>query len=434
MKFKLSNFPILKIFTGLVLAFSYFFLTIKVISYVINYAVNILYWDEYHWVNIILFENNPFVYFKFFLNEHKIGFALIVLRLITFLTSWNSIAGMNFSVIVLIFTSIIALLIKFKITKKISIFDAIIPTLFLNLYLSDGLLWGSSVIFFFPLFFLILSSYLFTFSSSLIRDILLIFSAFGSVYSQLFGIFLPIYIAFFYLLEVLDERGNKYSKLIQIIICYLIFRTFFVGYPFIQKTSSISLNLRLSLFSDFVVNTINNFLKLSLNNLHKYILPSIILVIFIYFITLLIKNKIKLFPIFILFLQTLLFLVSTGIGRASDPNAPYYGRYVSQLIPIFFASYVALSLIGNPILRNIILSFSISVFLFFYINNYHYNFEEAYQLKVERSAWKECYLKYKAAEKCNKLTEFLIAPETSPVDLERKMDLLESKKWNLFYS
>jgi len=97
-----------------------------------QYSVNILFWDQWDFFIPLFNEENLWKVFRYLHSPHRQGFGFVIDKFILDWSNWDTRVESFFLVGVMIFAALLAILIKYKISRKITFADIIIPLIFLN--------------------------------------------------------------------------------------------------------------------------------------------------------------------------------------------------------------------------------------------------------------------------------------------------------------
>lgn len=415
---------------------TYIILGYRLFSYIWNNTVNILYWDQWDIVDDITQKRNFLTLFLKQHNEHRIGTGLIITKILASLTGWNNKAETVFIGIILLLSSVIALLLKKKMVKKIEVIDIVIPFIFFNLNQWENLTWGFQISFVLPLFFLMVAVYLFSLNDSFGKSMFLLISLFLSVYSSSHGLLLGVVIFLFFLSNYFFNKNKK--KRLQY-LTFLLFTIFIVSSYFINYKMSESLlgskSFHLMSIIQYISFQINGLIGYKTYNIFFFIVPAIAVFTFIYLIFNSINSKKMLanFSIISLFLFSFLFSGLTAYGRlqlgiifGSSP------RYLTFMIPLFLGIYLSLCLINNRNFKKSLIPYLTIFFILFLSHSNYLSKQQIINRKESITAWKNCYLEIKNVRICNETYSYPILPQEREEFLEEKIKIIEKYKLNIF--
>jgi len=428
-----------------VILVTYFLLGLRFFYFIYKYTANILYWDQWDIVELILGKN---YFFDLFIqhNEHKFAVGLFFINLIAKFTNWNDRAETIFIGLLIFASSLIALALKKKLFGKLDFTDVIIPFIFLNLFQWENLTWGFQIGFTLPLFFALISFYFYTIRYSSLRNLSLIFLVFLSTYSHFHGIFLGIITGIFFAIEAFLSKKTRLTNLLLCSASVLISLSYFLNYKQVTYLGSKSFQLLDHL--KFIIIEINSFigfkpsdyqtysnLKLFIISLLLLIIPIIFLIIFVHFLRKVqnIERMKNYFPIFALIILSLLFAFSTAYGRVGlGLDYANSSRYTTFMIPIYLGIYFCFLTTKKTKYYNMLTLIIIGSFVIISSQNSDINYKMVSNRLNNLNAWKTCYLQKFDIPYCNQKTSFLVYPGVNPQSLKSRLDLLEKDKLNLF--
>ena len=416
---------------------TYSILGFKFLRFIWRFSENILFWDQWDTFDAVLVNNNLTQVFLFQNNEHRMGVPLLIIKLMAHLTNWN-VRFETFLIGLVIFTSaILALILKKRLTKKLEIYDIIIPFLFLNLYQWENLIWGISFAFILPILWLLITVYLFTLRDSLLRNINLILITILATYTHLHGLFIGIITSIFFLMNLHNTSNinlkKKYLALFLFNILAMV--TYFINFQSSKFLGVDKINLG-ELFLYFAYQ-INGFI----GNYSKHlVLVSITPIIAVFtFGHLLIKSFQKKtiidnFPIIAFYAFSFLFIVTTAYGRIGiGLDSAYQSRYVTLIIPLYFGIYLYFLSINNLHFKGSLSFFIFIFFIFISAQNNHFNYVYAENRKISLANWKQCYLEHESLDFCERTAGYIIYHSPKNINLESKLHYLKRHRLN-FYS
>src|SRR3989338_5908479 len=411
------------------IVFATILLTYRLFSFINKYAVNLPYDDQW-WVADMIIKNKPLKELFFYLySEHRIGIGLILMRSLAVLTNWNTIyENFGFCISVVILT-LFSLVLKYKLTRKLEIFDIAIPIIFLNLHQHENLLEGFRIMYLIPVILTYIYFWLFNLNNNR-KYFVILPLVFFSTYSGFHGIFLNLFVILYELFHIITAKNpkEKIEKVFILIAIVLITSFYFIGFSSGNSDFTIP---KINYFYETPTRMINQIFGTTLIFPSSIISPLIISVAFIIFIRQFVKKKnLNLFPLFCLYLYSILFIITIIFGRNKfGPEVASSSRYVSHISFLYLAAYLTFALFLNENLKKIIFIIIGSPFLYFVLYNNRSSYDVGIFYKNNKTNWINCYIKYKAVNKCS---DFFIIDSRSNNYLQEKIDSLEKKKWSFF--
>jgi len=361
------------------------------IFFVARNSVNIPYWDQWGISDVISGHQRLLHILFYYNNEHRIGVGLIVARALAFFSNWDQITEIKFISFLIISSTAIILYLKYLISKKLEIFDIIIPLITLNIFQAENLTWGFQISFVFPLFFLslwLLS--IIKIRSITKRNLSLTFLSLLGSFSSFHGLFLSIltigYITFDYYKENREDRKIFIATLFANI---LIFLTYFIGFRQSEQSAKLSFKT-----IDFIASAINNGFFYPEINFISYLLAVIVIAFSLFLVYRLFKSKPSRSEIVgdILIFFGLLFILSVLRGRsAGGVDQAAASRYVTFAMLIPLGLFFVFSGFKKGKIYNLIL------FIFIFSNIILFSgkpAEKAADLTANKQKVMDCYFAY----------------------------------------
>ena len=412
---------------------TYSILGFKFFRFIWRFSENILFWDQWDTFDAVLVNNNLTQVFLFQHNEHRMGVPLLIIKLMAHLTNWN-VRFETFLTGLVIFTSaILALILKNKLTKKLEIYDIIIPFLFLNLYQWENLIWGFQIGFVLPLFWLMLSVYVFTLKQSTTRDVVLLVISLLSAYSHFHGLFVSILIGIFFALNFSVEKTRRRQYGFLFILTTFVMISYFLNYRESRYLGPGNYDI-IEIFRYFAYQ-INGFIGLFSKKLPVYLLSFFTLGTFVHLLikTNIKKNLLRNYSIFSLYLFTFMFSIATAVGRLGvGLDSAYTSRYATLIIPLFLGIYFYLQRFLRSERKTLVLTFALAFYVFISAQNNHFNYIYAENRKISLANWKQCYLEHESLDFCEKTKGYIIYHSPEKIDLESKLYYLKRNRLNFY--
>jgi hypothetical protein len=426
---------------------TYLLLGARCFGLIRQYAVNVLYWDEWDLEDVALFQHHTFwEMFRWQHNWARMGLGGPLLKLIEPPIHWNSRYDAFLLGAGMVGVAVLALLLKVRLSGGIAYSDAIIPLLFLTPLQYETLVLSDSTIFFLPLLLLLYCScwliraYRWKYICVLLVNFFLIYGGAG----LFIGPITPVLLA-------LDYYGNtrhlapryRWGSAAALAISIASLASFFVGYKF---------NPAVDCFSPAPRNPIGYlwFVALMLAHVAGFTIFSLTLATLIGSIALLLllvglavaaKRLLaqnsdtwsRDAAIAALLAYCAVFCLNTAYGRLClGLVAAASSRYTFYVILGFFGLYLyALSNHG----RKLRVSLVLLLLAFALLGTRPLNRVDAWELenlKNGKRAWRECYLARHDIHACDTLTDFPICSNPEASHLQEKLDFLERNHLNLY--
>lgn len=416
-------------------AASFISLGFKFFRFIIRYSENIVVWDQWDVFDYIVKDTNLLGILSYQHNEHRIGLSLLVEKILAYFTSWNTQIETIFIGILIFSASIVALLLKRKLSGKFEIYDIIIPYLFLNLYQWENLIWGFQIGFVLPLFWLLIVTFTYTLENSFKRNLAITILSLVSAYSHFHGLFVGLISVLFFFLNLFKVKVKKerLEYFLFLVLNVLVVSSYFVGYRKAPFYGTTDLNIKEHLLYIFV--QINGFWGNHSINILTALVPLLAVVMLCksFWASLKSQKFAKVWPICALFIFSLLFSLSTSFGRAGLGSASgITSRYMTLVIPMYFGMYLYLALDVSKKLKGVILPFVLIVFVFISSQNNFVNYKEAVMRKERLSGWKSCYLEKSDYAYCDREIGMTTYHSPQKISLDQKLEYLKERRLNFF--
>jgi len=162
------------------------------IFFVAQNGVNVPFWDQWDFTNIITGKIDLLRILSYQHNEHRIGVGLLITKILAHYSNWNQILEIKFISWLIISSSLLIAYVKYTVNKRIEILDLTIPLVVLNIFQYENITWGFQIAFVLPLFFLSLWTLSLKISNFRLRYAVLTTISLLSSFSSLHGLILPI--------------------------------------------------------------------------------------------------------------------------------------------------------------------------------------------------------------------------------------------------
>ncbi len=430
---------------------TYLLLGARLFALISQYAVNILYWDQWDFDEATLFQHHSlWEMFAWQHGPHRQGLGALLQKLIEPWFHWNG-RSEAFGIGAIIFSAaVLALLLKIRLYGKIAHSDVIIPLLFLTplqyetLVLIPNPAHGPL-----PLFMIVLYCLCWLIRPFHWRYICVLLANFLSIYTG-FGIFIgvvtPALLAIDYYANA-RHMASKYrwgiAVALTISIASLV--SFFVHYrfdPAVDCFSPVPENpVMYPWFAAIMFASVAG-LKISLLGLTFVTLIGLIALLSLV-VALLITSKRLLareadtWPrdaaIGALLAYCAIFCLNTAYGRLClGLPAASNSRYTPYVVLGLFGLYLyALSNQG----RNLRVFLVLSLLVYAMLGARPLNSFDARIIEYKNShkkIWRACYLARHNIYACNALTHYPIYPLSKATHLQEKLDFLEGNHLNLY--
>jgi hypothetical protein len=316
-----------------------------------TFTVDVPFWDEWTVIDLLSADTPLKEILSHQNNEHRIGFGLLVLRYLAWLTNWSQYAEVFLLATFFVLSASLLLYFTFKEEKSLGLLHVIVPLILFNILQYENITWGFQVVFVFP--FLAVVLWVLTFYCKRYQYYLKTIIGFFAAYSSFHGLLLPVMT----IISVFRDRIIHKEKAVKVYTIFtfnlLIIFTYFIGY---QKQLQTALTSGFSHDAVFYfISSISNgfFLFLpadSASNLVFYTQVFLVMLTLYFFFFGLRKviQKDRSFHVetgFGILLFGLLFSLMISLGRSGfGPGQALSSKYNSFLIliplGIFFLAYV----------------------------------------------------------------------------------------------
>jgi len=447
----------------LFLVCAYFLLGARFFGLIRQYAVNVLWYDQWYFDDATLFQHHSlWEMFRWQHGPHRQGLGALLQKLIEPWIHWNG-RYEAFGIGAIVFgAAVLALLLKVRLYGKISYSDAIIPLLFLTpvqyetLVVTPNASHGPLPSLLTVLYCLcwLIPSYRWKYTCVLLVNFLLIYTGFGIF----IGVVTPALLALDYYTNI-RHLAPKYQLGIAAALAISIasLASFFVNYkldPTVDCFSAAPAPRNPVLYLWFVALMFANAADLKMSTLAT----PIGLIALLLFVVGLLATANRLLSrgsdtwprdvaIAALLAYCAVYCLSTAYGRlclgVAGGTASRYTPYV--VLGLFGLYLYALSNRG----RNVRVALVLILLAFAILGTRPLNRADAWELEYlsnRKSAWRECYLARHDIYECDVLTHFQIDPNlgtevvTDPrgkqppeaAGLQEKLDFLERNHLNLY--
>ena len=357
-----------------------------------QYAVNILFWDQWDLYNVFFNDVSRFKYFTFQHGPHRQGIGFYFTAILNYFSNWDTRVESFGIFALLIISCLSALWLNFKLAGKFSIFDCVIIYVFLSPIQMETIIGtpnaSHSAL---PLFCILAYCHSWLIENRFLKSFLIMILNHFLIFTG-FGIFIGIITPFLLLTDLLFSVKNKSEfikhQVLTLLVSICSFGMFFYNYTFnpavdcfgkdttalmefikfVSLLLSKSITLPYIYFKDFGV------LAIPIGYVLFFLLSLTVLISFIIYLRSRVSdNKSKI--ILILSTFSLLYVINITIGRIClTLQASQAGRYATLVITGIFGIYLFLFLIKNKIIQTIL----ISLFLILLIPGYIYSFKEGH--------------------------------------------------------
>lgn len=424
-------------------------LAVRLVLFVAENGVNLLFWDEWDFLTpLFAGKNDLWTLFSWQHGLHRQGVGYFLIKIIADLSHWNTRFDEFSIAVTLILALTFTLILKRMVWSSFSLSDVILPFIVLNLIQYETLI-GTPNISASALSLLLVIVYCISWivQNGKIKYLAICILNFLMIFTGYALLIAPITIALL-VIEIFQSRKDKMVIVKQFSFWALMgsilsVGAFFIDYKFQTGVTCFSLKPSLLLkYPVFISMMFAKFIRLDLlfNStimvLGCSVLVSILIAIFIFHLRKITRYKFSDAPqsliIVILIGYSLLFAVSAAIGRAClGVDAALSSRYATLLVPAFIGLYLH---IVSMYRRNYRRFFIGLVLLTQLISLFPFVARDAQTIKfysIDKENWKRCYLQTKNYTFCNQETGFRVYPGDD-ARIESSLKFLEDNHLNLF--
>lgn len=430
----------------LILGVVYLVLLFRMIWFVDQHAVNVLFWDQWDFL-IHLFNGNTNLWDHFTLQHgpHRQGLGGVIISLLYPLSGWNVRVETFIAVALIAVSAFIALVIKGKIFGKLHWLDSIIPMTYFTLLQYEILIGTPNLAHGpVPLLLVTATAFMLTVDNQILRAVGLVVLLLFTTYTG-FAIFSGIVVIVLFIFFSFNPSTftMKVWNLGALILSIAIFASFFINYyqtpaadgfqfPYPKPLKYLEF-VSLQFGAAFGIPSVLLDTRLSyyLVLFFSAGLVTVLIAITVYY-ALRMAIHIDKFSVIIFYLAsfTLLFFVFTAIGRVFlGIHAAYSSRYVSYSIPGIVALYfVIIKIKRSPKLRSIMVAGILVIFVLKEVSVHFRNVINRFS--DGKRNWVECYLQNRNIEECNRKANFSVYPDDQRI--KQKLKYLEENNLSFF--
>ncbi|KAB8143369.1 hypothetical protein F8S13_10145 [Chloroflexia bacterium SDU3-3] len=418
--------------------------------FVNQYAVNILFWDQWDFYDPIFNQESLLTLFDRQHGPHKQGLGFIITKYLNDITHWNSRSDSFFIASVVLVAAICFIFLKVRTVKSLHITDFIIPALILNLNQFETFVGTPNVSHSaFALFLISLYALSWTIPNIHLKFIAIVFINFLLIFSG-FGFFMGLFTPLLLILMIINkfirkDHSSFHVYFISLFLCFLSLFSFFAKYNIEQGIGCLAApesNLgNYVLFVGLMLVHINGTTISALGvaaQIFGFILLLLFIATIIYHGLILLRNDISQHTSSIIILAltsfSMIFALNVSLGRFCMEGAAEASRYVTLLLPGFLGMYLHLLQINvAPPIKHT----AVGIYCLFLLPCLIFPFNFNDDLPVNfyakgKEKWKACYLVLENAEDCDKASGFPIYPNNANTRLDYKLNYLKSNNLNLF--
>jgi len=420
---------------------AYLVLSIRLLTFVISNSPNILFWDQWDFYDPIFKHQGFMATFNYVHGPmYKMGIGLVLTDWLNQVTHWST-TGLYVAVALCFITSsILAIIFKVRVTGVLGALDWMIPLLFLNLFQYETYVISSDISSTtLPLLFLMIIALLMTYNekpkaavnlSILGISLLSMFTGYGYV--------VTLTVVVYYFVRIVLGPARIWQGLCFAASLATV-GSYFIGY---RPDEMGHAHASLSVYAKYAVLLIDNFFGHTAHSAGLLVMPVLLLFGFIWlFVTAMGQKRFNAeLPLLALYAFALIYVLGNTYGRASlGLSNAQSSRYVTLLIPAYFALYVQLFRLAITetgkvrVAMPVLLALSLGYVAVSWVHDPH-SISDAQAWTVRRENWKDCYLKLGDIDRCDTQTGFNIYPKSgeAATGLKAKLDFLKANHLSLF--
>jgi hypothetical protein len=429
------------IFVAIVTAF----MGARALFFVHRFSVNLLWWDQWDFWEPLLYQQG---WWKAFDREHgpiREGIGLVFAKIVANLSHWNTNADAYSIVCLVILASVAAVLLKYRLFKKITWWDAIIPVIVLTIAQFE--IWVATPNAAhgpFPILLLMLYCLGWTVDSPARRHLCLIITSFFLIYTGFSIVIAPVHVylvaaEMYTAYKTRDKRRVAWSVATLLSTAGTV-ALFMIGYVTVPGCYGISHPKALD-YVRFVALMLVHFIgpaRLTPAALTIGILIALVSTAIV------VPNALRRWKpegstdsqgvvLVILLAYTLIFAINAAIGRLClGIEASMASRYILYLVPLFLGLYFRILHVEKSWFRNALLVGFVICMCANSIGISKRTRATVHWFHDGKAAWRACYLQHEDIALCNQQTQFSVYPLPEATHLGKKLDFLKRNKLNLY--
>jgi len=426
------------------IALSCLFFAGKLFWFIDRYSVNILFWDEYDFLQALRAHAGPWELFSWIHGPHRMGLGFFFIGPIFALSSWDNRAEAFATGGILVVVVAIALFLKRRLTGRFSVFDACIPALILTtaqfeMFVGTPNPAHGPI----PLLLVVMTPICWLVSGGPLRAALGGAIALAAAFTG-FALFLVPLLAGLFLLDAIrpegEARGSRLWNAVGAVISAAALALFFKGYRFSSAASCFQFpDPNAPGYVPFA-----GLVALRPMRLFRLVPGSGILgiagfafeIVIVALGALLVLRRSQTALGRTLFLYsgfTLVFAVQSAVGRICMGQAmALSSRYVPYAIPFWLSAYLALTWAVErlPRVAWMVPAFAVTVVLVQAVVPDDRGLIRWYSEGKRR--WRDCFLATADETGCNRSTNFRVYPVDDAPQVAEMRRFLRQNHLNLF--
>ncbi|MCI5130127.1 MAG: hypothetical protein D3904_01090 [Candidatus Electrothrix sp. EH2] len=414
-----------------------------------EYSVNMLFWDQWDYLDALFKEKGPWELFTWQHGPHRQGVGFFLTKAVAEFSGWNTRTESFMIGTVVCLAALTALALKLRL-QALSPLDVFIPLLYLT-PLQFGLFANTPNVSHgaMPLFLVTLFCLCWTLNNIRLRYTACSLINFMTVYTG-FGFFLGCITPLLFVSEIYLARKRKRTADLVLAFAFFLVSlasvlSFFIDYTFNSAAKGFVFPHPYPfMYVQYMLISFGAFCGIRGSNIVSMLagLPVICCMIYIA-----IQAALPLVPkgaqqtgdkdivlgqiVLMLILFSLIFSLNLAVGRVClGLETATASRYTAYMTPAFFALYLFAATQKRVPVRQIAFCMSCFFLTTFSIGNHNRVYAENTCQGKQR--WKEAYLQTESIFLSNRLSGFTIHPNPPQTHLKRKLDYLKEHRLNLY--
>ncbi|MCI5119140.1 MAG: hypothetical protein D3913_14600 [Candidatus Electrothrix sp. LOE1_4_5] len=428
------------------------FIVLRLFFLIDTYSVNMLYWDQWDFLEALFADKGPWELFSWQHGPHRQGIGFFLTKAVADLSGWNTRVESFMIGVVLCLAALIAFFLKLRITARYLPLDVFIPLIYLT-PLQFGLFANTPNVSHgaMPLLLITLFCLCWLIENLALRYTVCAVINFMTIYTG-FGFFLGcitpvLFLSEIYLAWKRKRTGNLILALVFFLVALASMFSFFIDYIFNPAAKGFVFPHPYSfMYVQYILMTFSAFCGIRGSNITLYFTGALVVGSMLYLavkagMTIILSTEVsqeksdkdravnQIFLVLIIF--TLIFALNLAVGRVClGLETAMASRYTPYMTPAFFALYLfAVTRKKVPLRRIAFCLLCFFVTTFSLGTNATAYFQNVYQGKQR---WKQAYLQTEDIYLSNRLSEFAIHPNPSHTQLKRKLAYLKEHRLNLY--
>jgi hypothetical protein len=405
-------------------------LAARLLAFVSTYAVNVLSSDEWDFSAVLFRHGSLWEQFRWQHSIQRQGLGNLLAAAVFALTGWDTRIEAFAIALLLVLAALLALVLKWRVSRRLSLADAVIPALCLTVAQFEILVGTLDLAYAaLPLVLLLSTALAWTVRRWPLRIGLVLVLGFCAIHTG-YGLFIGALTPLLFTFDALDARlpvAERRASAVATVASLASLASFFVGYNYEAVRDALATPAPLAARLAF---------------LGQLGAPEVWLGLLVFaggFAALAVaafrqvrhRGKTLDRVVLVLLGYSLLFALHAAVGRASlGPSAANAPRYVTHLFGLFFALYLLASTVPTPRVRAAVL-ITFAVLVGWRELHQERAFTDAGIVAARKAAWKRCMLDGNRLAVCDRRTR-PTHPNPVAADIEGKLRYLAEHHLNLF--